>query len=90
MYKLTNIVKIDINFDTKRVSIAKQEVAYNDDGTEFSRAPMERRAFVPGEIEVVKQYIDKDTGDEISLIDSMWTEEVIAEYQAMLAEQEQE
>ena len=75
------IIIIDaINATTKTISVQKQVIIKNDDVIIAMGAP-ERRAFVPGEIEEVKLYTGwDDTTPEIIYLNSIWTQEVINEW----------
>jgi hypothetical protein len=75
----------DINPNNKTVSIAMDTVIKRD-GVEISKS-RDRRAFVPGDIDVVKEYTGLTTGPEISYLEALWTAEVIAEYEASIVQQ---
>lgn len=74
----------NINVTNKTISIARDSVVYNN-GVEIARN-RHRQAFVPGQIEDVKQYTGwGDSEPSIIYLNSMWTQEVIDDYNAMLA-----
>lgn len=68
----------DINPITKTISIAKDTIVKKD-GIEIARN-RHRRAFAPGDIEKVKEYLGIDTSPEIIYLESIWTQEVIDNY----------
>lgn len=70
----------DINPNLKTVSVAIDTVIYRDD-VEISRE-RNRRAFVPGQLDDVKDFIGINESPEITYLDAIWTQEVIAEYNA--------
>jgi len=85
---LTETIEIildNINISTKTISIAKDTVI-SKDGVEISRS-RNRRAFVPGDIESVKTYLDATESSEIDYLNAIWTEEVIEAYQESLDQQ---
>lgn len=74
----------NINVTNKTISIAKDTVIYNDN-VEIART-RHRQAFYPGQIEDVKLYMDLDnSAPEIIYLNSVWTQEVVDSYNAMLA-----
>ena len=68
----------------KTVSVLIRTV-YKDNGVIVSSNDM-RRAFVPGEIEGVKEWIGLQESPEISYLESVWTPEVIQAYEQAKAE----
>lgn len=85
----TLMIKFDVEQERKTVSIAHVTIIKRD-GEEISRTKLHRRAFAPGDIEEVKTYLELETSPEIEYLNSLWTEEVVAQYQAHLAAQEEE
>lgn len=78
--------KLDIDIENCAISIAFIPV-YLDAGVEDMRGKLQRAAFVPGEIEKVKAFTGLgDTNKHIKYINSLWTAQVIADYQASLEE----
>lgn len=69
----------DINPKTLSVSIVIIKNIEENDG--FAR---HRAAFIPGEIDKVKEFLGVDTSPEIDFLNSLWTDEVIAKYQKLL------
>jgi len=76
----------DINPNTKSVSIAIDTVVLRD-GVEIARERL-RRAFVPGEIEDVKEFVGVESSPEIEYLEAIWTTEVIEAFNASLLEGE--
>ena len=77
----------DLNPNTKAVSVAMDTVIERD-GVEVSKS-RDRRAFVPGDIEGVKAYSGlDDKSPEIVYLNAIWSAEVIAAHQALVASQE--
>lgn len=76
------IKKFDYNPENKTVSIAYDEVAVDDDGTVYVNPQKKnhRCAFVPGDIDKVKEYMGKTTGPEIAMLKAVWTASVIDKY----------
>lgn len=75
----------DINPNTKTISVAMDSVIKKD-GVEVSRN-RHRCAFVPGDIEGVKSYTGlSDDSPEIVYLNAIWSADVIAAYQASIAE----
>ncbi len=72
----------DINTETKTISIAKDTIVKKD-GVEIAKQ-RHRCAFVPGDIEAVKNYLGVNDSPEINYLNSIWTEQVIADYKASL------
>lgn len=72
----------DMDPNLKTVSIALDTVIKKDG--EVIAKQRHRRAFVPGQIQYVKEYIGLETSPEITYLESLWTPEVIAEYLASL------
>lgn len=73
-----------INPISKTVSVLVRTV-YKDEGVIVSSNDM-RRAFVPGEIEKVKDWIGLQESPEIAYLESVWTPEVIQAYEQAKAE----
>lgn len=72
----------------KAVSIALDK--YIEENGVDHNIGRDRRAFIPGEIDKVKEYTGlTDDSPEIIYLNSIWTPEVIAEYNAMIAAQEE-
>lgn len=82
------IILDSINTTTKTISIAKDTVVFRD-GVEISRE-RHRTAFVPGQIEEVKTYIGETSSPEIDYLNAIWTEQAIADYQTLLASQNEQ
>ena len=79
--------QLDVSVSSKTISIAKDTVIKKD-GVEIARE-RHRRAFGPGEIEGVKEYTGwSDKSPEIVYLNSIWSAEVIAAHQALVASQE--
>lgn len=74
----------NINLANKTISIIR-EVVIKKDNTEISRM-RHRCAFVPGEIEKVKEYLGTQASPEIDYLNAIWTPEVIKNYQDSLNE----
>lgn len=72
----------DINPHTKTVSIALDTVIKRDG--EIINTSRHRRAFVPGEIQAVKDYIGVQSSPEIDYLNTIWSQEVIDAYNASL------
>lgn len=66
----------DISPTTKTVSISLI-IVFKNDGVEVGRNPPHTRAFVPGQIEDVKEYIGVTDSPEITYLNSIWTQAVI-------------
>jgi len=84
-----NIVfkQFNLDIENKTISLAFETVI-EENGEELARK-RHRCAFVPGDIEKVKQFMGLgDTNKHIKYINSIWTQAVIDRYQAKLAEQE--
>lgn len=62
----------------KTVSIAMDTIILRNGG-EISKS-RHRCAFVPGQIEAVKEYIGQESSPEITYLETIWTQEVINEY----------
>jgi hypothetical protein len=65
----------DMNPVNKTVSITKVTIVKND-GIEIARSS-NTRAFQPGDIEAVKEYIGVSESPEITYLESIWTQEAI-------------
>ena len=76
----------DLNPITKTVSIAIDTVVLRD-GVEIARERL-RRAFVPGDIENVKEFTGVESSPELDYLDAIWTIEVIEAFNASLLEGE--
>lgn len=72
----------NINTTNKTISIAKDKVVLKDD-VEIARQ-RHRCAFAPGDIEAVKEYLGIEESAEIDYLNAIWTEQVVADYQASL------
>lgn len=77
--KETKLAKLEINQDNKTISI-RLDTVIKEGGVELSRS-CHRCAFVPGQIEDVKEYLCVEDSPEIQYLNSIWTEDVIADYQ---------
>lgn len=87
LIKEVKFKKLDIDVETWFISLAFIPV-YVEDGVEQDRGRFQRRAFVPGDIEKVKAFTGLgDNNKHIQYIDSLWTAQVIAAYQASIAEE---
>lgn len=62
----------------KSISICKLTIIKDGDN-EIARG-RDRKAFIPGEIDEVKSYIELTEGPEIDYLQSIWTQEVIDTY----------
>jgi len=76
----------DINSNNYSMSVAIDTVIKRD-GVIISRS-RDRRAFVPGQIEDVKSYTGMTEGPEIDYLNAIWTQQVINDYNAMIAAQQ--
>lgn len=74
----------DLNPNTKTVSIAIDSIIKKD-GEVIARN-RSRRAFVPGQIEQVKDFIGLQESPEIIYLESIWTQDVIDNYNASVQE----
>lgn len=84
---LTETIEIildSINTSNKTISIAKDTIIKKD-GIEIA-AQRDRRAFTPGDLELVKDYMGLEEGAEITYLESIWTQEVIDNYLASLGQ----
>ena len=81
--KEVQLSKFEVNTNTKTLSIRLDTVIKENDIV-ISRAP-DRRAFVPGDIAGVKEYIGSADCPEVVYLESIWTDEVIAEYKESIA-----
>lgn len=80
--------KLDIDIENWTISIAFVPIITKD-GDEYIRGKVHRRAFVPGEIDAVKEFTGLgDNSKHIQYINSLWTPEVIAEHQAKVLSDE--
>lgn len=76
------IVIDNFNVTNKTISVVKYQVIYKD-GVELSRVHLDRCAFVPGDIDKVKAYLNMQDEPEIKYLESIWTDEVIQKTRAM-------
>ena len=85
--QIQEIAICNINTTTKTISISKTDVVL--DGTKvIARGEPWMRAFAPGEIDSVKEVTGwSDETPEIIYLNSIWTQEVIDAYNAMIASQ---
>lgn len=65
----------DMNPQTKTVSVTLVTLVKRD-GIEIARSST-TRAFEPGDIEAVKEYIGVSESPEITYLESVWTQDVI-------------
>ena len=72
----------DINPNNKTISIAIDTVILKN-GEEIARE-RNRMAFVPGEIDKVKNFIGATEGPEVDYLNAIWTADVIAAHQALM------
>ena len=85
--KQSKVLYLDnVNLQTGTLSILKREYTL-DDGLITDHQDI-RRAFVPGQLDAVKQFLGVDESPEIAYLESLWTPDVIAAYQQQLASQE--
>lgn len=70
----------DIDPNLKTVSVGILTIVYKDN-IEIART-MDRRAFAPGQIDQVIEYIGVETSPEITYLHSIWTQKVIDDYNA--------
>ncbi len=68
----------DIDPNTKTISIAKDTIILKD-GEIISKS-RHRCAFVPGDIERVKEYLGVTSSPEITYLNSIWTADVIEKH----------
>lgn len=74
--------KLDIDVEKWTISIAFLPIYY-DNGQEDMRGRLQRRGFVPGQIEDVKAFTGLgDQNKHIQYINSLWTQQVIDDYNA--------
>lgn len=83
--KETQLSRFEINQENKTISIRLDTVIKEND-VELSRS-CHRTAFVPGQIEDVKAYLGVEDSAEIQYLNSIWTAQVIADYEAMIQAQ---
>ena len=74
----------NINPYNKTISIAMDRVIVDANGNQIAKVSRVRRAFVPGEIEQVKEWLGATESPEIDYLSAIWTPEVIAAYQELL------
>lgn len=74
--------KLEVDLENNTVSIRLDNII-EEDGAEISRQ-CHRCAFVPGEIEKVKEYLGITTGKEITFLKSLWSPAVVADYGAKI------
>lgn len=65
----------DVNPQNKTISITIHTIVRRD-GIEIARSS-NTRAFQPGDIEAVKEYIGVTESPEITYLESIWTQEAI-------------
>lgn len=84
MFEEMTEYKIDnINVTNKTISIARDDVVKKD-GVEIARQ-RHRRAFVPGDIEAVKEYTGfTSDSPEIIYLNLVWTDQVIKRHKKTL------
>lgn len=68
----------DINPNLKTVSVIIVTQILND-GIVVAETN-DRRAFVPGEIDQLKEYIGANEGPELDYVQAIWTQQIIDEY----------
>lgn len=83
--KTINAARFDMNPETKTLSI-RMDTVLKEDGVELSRNS-HRCTYVPGEVDRVMTLMGADA-PEIAYLKAVWTKQVIADYKAMIAEQE--
>lgn len=79
-------VKMEIDLENNTVSVRKDYVIVDDATGEVVARDLHRRAFIPGDLEKVKSYIQKQSGKEIDFLEKMWTPEVIEAYNRKINE----
>lgn len=80
----TQIIIDNINTTNKTISI-KKETSIERDGIEIARTEPWRKAFVPGEVEDVKELTGwTDESPEVVYLNSIWTQEVIDAYNYLI------
>ena len=79
--KEINIARFEMNAENKTLSI-RMDTIIKEDGVELSRKH-HRCAYVPGDIDKVVECLGADAS-EVSYLKSIWTDEVIAEYEATI------
>lgn len=82
--KEIKLSKFEVNPENKTISIRKDEIIKEND-VELARKS-HRCAFVPGELDKVKEYMGLEDGPEIAYLESLWTEEAIQAYQDILGQ----
>jgi hypothetical protein len=83
------IILDTINITRKTLSAAKHNVVKKD-GIEIARNLIDRMAFVPGDILKATEYLGAGYENEIAYLNSVWTPEVIAAHEALVAAAQQE
>lgn len=84
VYIETQEIIIDsINTTNKTISIAKDTIVKKD--SQPIAKSRDRRAFVPGDIAAVKDYLGTDSSPEIDYLNAIWTEQAINDYLASLS-----
>lgn len=73
-----------IDPNIKTVSVLKRTLILRDG--ELIGQENHRCAFVPGDIERVKEYIGETESPEIDYLNAIWTEEVISSYNEKIPE----
>lgn len=71
----------EINVQDRTVNISKFMCVIKDNIEIFKRQ-VENFTFYPGDIEKVKEFIGNDIQEEIKLLESIWTDEVIQKTKA--------
>lgn len=76
--KEINLARFEMNPENKTLSI-RRDTIIKEDGVELSRS-YHRCAYVPGDIDKVREYLGVEESPEITYLESVWTDEVIAAY----------
>lgn len=83
---ITKLASLNFNNDMALSIILDQYIIDINTGKEY-KVNQDCRAFLPGEVDAVKLYTGlTDTDADLIYIKSKWTPEVIANYQAILAQ----
>tara|TARA_A100000171_G_scaffold53092_1_gene76743 strand:- start:18776 stop:19048 length:273 start_codon:yes stop_codon:yes gene_type:complete len=80
--KSKRIARLEINPENKCVSV-RIDTIITEGGSIIGRF-MDRRSFVPGQLQEFKDYVGSTDSPEISYLNATWTPEVIAAYQAQI------
>jgi hypothetical protein len=83
--KEINIARFEMSPENKTVSI-RQDTVIKEDGKELSRSH-HRCAYAPGDIDKVIECLGADA-PEVAYLNLIWTDQVIADYKAMIEAQE--